>query len=228
MAEIPSCAAGVPFLRALPNDALAELGRSMHHRHVEPGQVLALPGEPIGHLLVVAQGRLRLTQATAGGREQVLRTLGPGEFLGELALFSPSVHEGELTAIEPADVCLVSREAVQELLRRHPEVAVRLVETLARRLTQAERTIADLGLHDVAQRLAGELLRAAEDGEPTPDGTRVRFTVPWREIAMRIGTTPESLSRRLRALEAAGVVRHERARMVVILDPLRLRQLADG
>ena len=130
MAEVPACAAGVPFLRALPDDALAELGRSMRHRHVEHGQVLALAGEPIEHLVVVARGRLRLTQASAGGREQVLRTLGPGEFLGELALFSPAAHE--------------------------------------------------------------------------------------------------SLSRRLRTLEAAGVLRHERAPTVVILDPVRLRQLADG
>ena len=98
MAEIPACAAGVPFLRAL----------------------------------------------------------GPGEFLGELALFSPADHEGELTAIEPSDVCLVSRQDVQELMRRHPEMAVRLVEALALRLGQTERAIADLGLHDVGQRLAGE------------------------------------------------------------------------
>jgi CRP/FNR family transcriptional regulator, anaerobic regulatory protein len=228
VAKIPACAAGVPFLRALPDDALAELGQSMRHRHVEPGQVLALAGEPIEHLVVVARGRLRLAQTTAGGRAQVLRTLGPGEFLGELALFSPADHEGELTAIEPSDVCMVSRQDVQELLRRHPEMAVRLVEALAHRLSQAERAIADLGLHDVGQRLAGELLRAAAGGEPVPDGTRIRLTVPWREIAMRIGTTPESLSRRLRTLETAGVLRHERARTVVILDPVRLRQLADG
>src|SRR5689334_1189310 len=105
MAETPSCAAGVTFFRALADDALAELGQSMRHRHVESGQVLALAGEPVEHLVVVAQGQLRLTQATSGGREQVLRTLGPGEFLGELALFSPVVYEGDLTAIEPSDVC---------------------------------------------------------------------------------------------------------------------------
>src|SRR5690349_13601673 len=126
MADIPACAAGVPFLRALPDDALAELGRSMRHRHLEVGQILALAGEPIEHLVIVAQGRLKLTQATAGGREQVLRMLGPGELVGELALFSPTEHEGELTAIEPSDVCLVSRQAVQTLLRRYPDAAVRL------------------------------------------------------------------------------------------------------
>lgn len=200
----------------------------MRHRHVERGQVLALAGEPIDQLVVVAQGRLVLSQTTPSGREQVLRTLGPGEFLGELALFASAEHEGDLVAQEPSDVCLLGRHAVQELVARHPDVAVLLVEALARRLTQAERRIADLGLHDVGQRLAGELLREAASGEPTPDGIRVRLTAPWREIATRIGTTPESLSRRLRALEIEGVVRQERSRTVVVLDLDRLRHLVDA
>jgi CRP/FNR family transcriptional regulator, anaerobic regulatory protein len=138
--DIPDCAAGVPFLRALPNEALAELGRSMRHRHVERGQILALASEPIEHLVVVARGRLKLTQVTTGGREQVLHSLGPGDFLGELALFPPAEHDGDLTAIDPSDVCQVSRQAGQELMRRHCEVGVRLVEALAR-LVPSIRTL---------------------------------------------------------------------------------------
>jgi CRP/FNR family transcriptional regulator len=200
----------------------------MRHQHVERGQVIALAGEPIDRLVVVSQGRLVLSQTTPTGREQVLRTLGPGEFFGELALFSSAAYEGDLVALEPSDVCLLSRQAVQDLVVRQPDVAVRLVEALAQRLTQAERRIADLGLHDVGQRLAGELLRGAASGEPTPDGIRVRLTVPWREIATRIGTTPESLSRRLRSLETDGVIRQERSRTVTVLDLDRLRHLADA
>jgi CRP/FNR family transcriptional regulator len=228
MVEIPSCAAGVPFLRALPPEALAELGRSMRHRHVARGELLALAGDPIEHLVVVAQGRLKSARSTISGREQVLRTLGPGEFLGELALFAPAVHEGDLAAVEPAEVCLVGRNTVQDLIRRYPDAAVRLVESLAVRLTHAERAIADLGLLDVGQRLAGELVRAAPDGEPVADGLRIRLSVPWVEVAARIGTTPESLSRRLKGLTADGVIRQAGPRTVIIRDLERLHRLADG
>ncbi len=227
MTDVPSCAAGVPFLRALPHAALVELGQAMRHRHIERGQVLALAGDPVEHLIVVAQGRLKLAQTTISGREQLLRTVDPGEFHGELALFAPARYDGDLIALDPSEVCLLGREAVQGLLTRHPDAAITLVETLARRLTQAERMIADLGLHDVGQRLAGELLRASGDATVAND-TRVRLPVPWREVAARIGTTPESLSRRLRVLADAGIVRQERARTVVILDAERLRLLADS
>jgi CRP/FNR family transcriptional regulator, anaerobic regulatory protein len=228
MDELPSCAAGVPFLRDLPPEALAQLGLSMRHRHVERGDLLALAGDPIEYLVVVARGRLKSTRSIVSGREQVVRTLGPGEFHGELALFAPTHHEGDLAAMEPSDVCLLSREAVQDLIRRHPDAAIRLVESLARRLTQAERVIADLGLLDVSQRLAGELLRIAVNGQASADGIRIRLPVPWMEVAARIGTTPESLSRRLKRLTADGIIRQEGSRTVVVRDLDRLRQLAEG
>jgi CRP/FNR family transcriptional regulator, anaerobic regulatory protein len=228
MDEIPSCAAGVPFLRDLPPEALARLGRSIRHRHVDRGDLLALAGDLVEYLVVVARGRLKSARSVVSGREQVVRTLGPGEFHGELALFAPTHHEGDLVALEPSDVCLLGREAVQDLIRQHPDAAIHLVETLARRLTQAERVIADLGLLDVSQRLAGELLRVAADGQSGVDGIHIHLPVPWIEVAARIGTTPESLSRRLKRLTADGIIRQEGPRTVVVHDLDRLRQLAEG
>ena len=228
MTGIPSCAAGVPIFGALPAESLAELSRAMRHRHYERGACIATAGDPVEHLIVVADGRLKSVRSTPGGREQVVRTLGRGEFLGELALFAPARHEGDLIVIEPSDVCMVPRRAVQDLLERHPEVAVRLVEALALRLADAEQLIADLGLRDVGQRLAAELLRASAAGSAGPHGARVRMGVPWAEVAARLGTTPESLSRRLAALADQGIIRQAGARSVVILSPDRLRALAEG
>lgn len=224
----PACAAGVPIFRFLPPEGLRELGRAMRHRRYARGQWVAAASDPVEHLVVVARGRLKLVRATSGGREQVVRTLEPGDFVGELALFTPSRHEGDLVALEPTDVCLLPRRSVQELLERHPEVALRLVEALAQRLAEAEQRIADLGLREVGQRLAAELLRAAETGTTTPEGVRVRLAVPWAELASRLGTTPESLSRRLKALADRGVIRQEGRRTVVIRSLERLRELAEG
>jgi CRP/FNR family transcriptional regulator len=122
----------------------------------------------------------------------------------------------------------VPRQAIQEILGRYPEAATRLVEALARRLANAERAIGDLGLRDVSQRLAVELLRLSETGTPVADGIRVRMPVPWVEEAALLGTTPESLSRRLKALAEQGIIRQERVRTIVIRAPERLRELAEG
>jgi CRP/FNR family transcriptional regulator len=176
----------------------------------------------VSHLIVVASGLLKLVHTTSRGREQVVRHLGPGEFLGEMALFTQVQHEGDLIALAESTACLISREGIQAILRQHPAVALAVVEALAERLAEAEQLIADLGLRDVGQRLAAELLRLAE-GEAT-----VRLPVPWAEMAFRLGTTPESLSRRLRALVEQGLVEQEGSRTLRLMDLERLSRLAEA
>lgn len=223
-----SCAARVPIFRGLPAEALAELGTTMRHRHYRRGECVATAGEPVESVIVIASGRLKLAHTTPAGREQVVRILESGDFLGELALFTPVRYDGDLVALESADVCVIPRSAVQSLIQSHPGVAMDLVQALARRLVEAQRMIADLSLRDVGQRLAVELLRLAESGTSGPEGIRVRIPVPWTDVAARLGTTPESLSRRLAALADQGIIRQEAARTVVILAPAQLRHMADG
>lgn len=224
MNNMPACAAGVPVFQVLPPETAIALTRSMHHRHFAKGDVVIAAEAPVAYLVVVARGRLKLVHTSSNGREQVVRTLGPGEFVGEMALFTPTLQQGDLIALEESEVCLVPREAVQSIMRQHPEVPLRLVEALAVRLADAEQQVANLGLRDVGQRLAAELLRVAA-GE---DGARVTMPVPWAEMANRLGTTPESLSRRLKSLGEQGIIRQEGARTVTILDPERLRSLVEA
>jgi CRP/FNR family transcriptional regulator, anaerobic regulatory protein len=225
---LPTCALGVPFLRILPAEGLLDLRHAMRHQRYARGERVATAGDPVDHLVVLARGRLKEVQSASSGREQVVRTLGPGEFLGELGLFSAALHDGDLIAQEASDVCLLPRHAVQGILQRYPAVALRLVEALAERLVQAERTIAEQGTRDVGQRLALELLRASAAGTPTPEGTRVQIPVPWAEVAAHLGTTPESLSRRLKSLAGRGIIRQDGPRAVVIRSPEELRALAEA
>lgn len=178
----------------------------MHHEKLAPGQIILAAGHAVDDLIVVARGLLKLTRVSRSGREQVVRELGPGEFYGEMALFTPLVAEADLVAVSETDACLLRRDAVQKELAASPAMARALVEALAQRLAEAERTIGELALLDVGQRLASELLRlsGAGNGHNGP----VTFHIPysWAEMASRLATTPESLSRRLRRLVDDGVV----------------------
>lgn len=227
MPELPSCAAGVPIFQVLPPEALRELTAALRHERFGKGEAIAADGAPVDHLVVVAQGRAKLVHTSAAGREQVVRILEPGEFWGEMALFAPARQEGDLIALEETMACLVPRNAVQLLLQRYPEVAARLVESLALRLAESEQLVADLGLRDVGQRLAAELCRLAETGTPIVRGVAVRVPMPWAQLALKLGTTPESLSRKLKALVGQGLIQHRgSSREVVVLDLERLMRLA--
>lgn len=223
--HIPSCAAGVPVFKVLSPEELARLGKEMSHRLFKKGQVVVPAGSVLDCLYVVSRGRLNVVHTSAGGREQIVRTLGPGEFLGEMALFYESVMEGDVVAAEETETCVLPRNAVSEILR-NPEAALRLVEEMAKRLSAAEQLIADLGLREVGQRLAAELLRLATSGKKTPEGIVVTIPAPWGEMAVRLGTTPETLSRRLGSLADQGVIRQTGGRTVLILDTERLEEAA--
>jgi CRP-like cAMP-binding protein len=221
------CAAGVPIFESLSREELYELGQSMNHKRYRKGQVIALAGDPVEYLMIVARGRLNLVHTSSSGREQVVRTVGPHESLGELALFTHSVFEGDLVCAEDADVCLLYRNSVLELMARNQNVALKLAEALARRLSRAESLIADLGLKDVGQRLAKEIMSLAQSGKPADEGIEVTVPLAWAEIAARIGTTPETLSRRLNAFADQGLIRLTGPRSLIVLRPLKLQAIAE-
>jgi len=223
--HIPTCAAGVPVFRMLPPSELQRIGQAMRHQHYRKGEVVAAAGSTLDHLYVVARGRLNVVHTTAGGREQVVRSIGPGEFMGEMALFYETVLEGDIVAVEETDACVLPRQAVQEVLR-NPEASLRLVEEMAKRLASAEQLIADLGLRDVGQRLAAELVRLAEGGRRDELGITVTLPVPWARLAVKLGTTPETLSRRLGSLADQGLIRQLGGRNILIMDLDGLRRIS--
>lgn len=233
MPDVTSCIYHVPILQRLPEDSVRRLQHVMVHRHVRSGEVCVHAGDTIEHLIVVHRGLLRLSRIGMSGREQVLRELGPGQFYGEIGLFAEVISEGDLVAAEETEACVLERAAVQSALQASPHMTMPLVQALARRLFEAERTIGELALYDVGQRLAAELLRQAAVaagleavGAETLLQGKARFELPfrWAQLAAKLGTTPESLSRRLRSLGDDGLVQVT-GRHVVIEDVETLRSV---
>lgn len=222
MTRVHTCIYRVPIFQSLPDESIVRLGAAMHHRHLLPGESVVRMGEPVTSLIVVASGLLRLSRSSRSGREQVLRELGPGQFFGEMALFTDITAEGDLIAATETHACVLEKTAVQDVLKSEPHLAVGLVQAIAQRLAEAERTIGDLALLDVGERLAAELLRLAEAAEAGSGGVAFELPVTWAQLATKLGTTPESLSRRLTRLAKEGLVQVDGRRVVVPdLDALR-------
>lgn len=233
MPEVTSCIYNVPIFKELPEEHVRRLQRVMIHRRLQPGDVCVYAGDKVEHLYVVHRGLLRLSRIGVSGREQVLRQLGPGEFYGEISLFAEVISEGDLVAAVETEACVLERAEVQAVLQTAPHMTMPLVQALARRLFEAERAIGELALYDVGQRLAAELLRRAAVaagleaiGADVLLSGAARFQLPfsWAQLATKLATTPESLSRRLSGLSAEGLV-DVSGRDVVIHDVEKLREL---
>lgn len=219
-----SCVAGVPIFAGLSPEEQARVARRARAVTLHDGERLYGPGDARPRLGVVHRGRLKVTSLTADGHERLIRVLGPGDVVGEVEVLTGHPPHHVVSSLGDSRVCAFRPDELDDLLS-HPSVAREAVRVLAERLERADEMTAASSTRPVAARLASYLLRQPTAG---PAGREVlRLPLARRDIASLLGTTPESLSRRLRALRDAGVVEGGRDRTLVVLDRARLSALAD-
>jgi CRP/FNR family transcriptional regulator len=213
----------VPLFKGLSpeeQDEVATHARPIRRRR---GEAIHRPGDDVSHLLVVHRGRVKISHLAANGHEQLLRVLEPGDFIGEAAFVTGARPDDWATALTDVELCSFDHADLGALVGQYPDIAVRMLHTVTSRLDAAERLIADLTSADVEARLAGYLI-----GLPArhSDG-RLLVTLPLakKDIASLLGTTPETLSRKLAAFTDAGLIT-ARGSEVVITDAAGLEAAA--
>ena len=227
--ERPSAAAvlaRVPYFRSLSSAQLQGVARSCSWRALAAGETVFEEGAPCTHLLVIASGRIEVRQTSWRGREQVFHTEQPGAALGEAPLFDGGGYIASAVAVEPACLLALARPRLIALCRDHPDVALALVETLARRVRRFAGIVSDLAFRPVPERLARYLVGTAEPGSLAP-GLELDLALTQAQLAARLGTVRELVARALAHLERTGIL-SRRGRRVVVRDPARLHALAEG
>ena len=220
------CVALVPLFAGLTPEQQADVATLARPVTVGPGETFVRVGARHAPLFVVHAGMVKLSRTTADGRSTTLQVLGPGEVGGETWLLTGERPDNDVVALEAARMCVFEPAALDTLVRTFPSVGVALLRSLAVRLHSAERMLAARTLADVGARLAAYLLDC-----PTTWGAggtaTAHLPMAKKDIATFLGTSPETVSRRLRAFEHDGLVR-VRGTDVEILDPAGLELRARG
>lgn len=209
----------VPCFRDLPSEDLALVAGQTRRRTFSAGEIVLLEGQPAEALYLVCGGRVRVFRSTSEGREQVLYMAGPGDTFNDVAAFDGGANLANAQAIDSSTcVCLVPVSMLVRLLAHNPRIAARVVTMLARRTRQLAALVEDVSLHPTTQRVA----RFLEDEA----GASATVVVNRQELAARIGSVREVVSRTLRHLEQVGAVTRQDARTLRINAPL-LHAFAD-
>jgi len=221
MAIIVQTLRQLPFFAGLSEDDLLEIAPHVHERTFSPGQVVTLEGEPCQAVYFVAHGVVRTLRLSLEGREQVLAYLGPGEPFNLVPVLDGGPNPATVDALTEARLYTISCERFRRIVRDHHEVALPILEHLAVRVRRLSDMVEGLALHTVRTRLARFLLAQAEGRQPSHHWTQ-------EEIAAHIGTVREMVGRTLRAFVAAGWIRRERGRVVVVDREGLEREAAGG
>ena len=206
----------------LPDEVQLAIAASASPRHFNAGQVIYVEGEPAESIYILESGWVKATRMTREGREQAMMFLRPAEVFGDIAVFTGTTYPGAVMALEDVDVWVIPAKTILDLIPRHPELAMAVIRHLGGRVLHYISLVEDLSLRNVEARLANTLLQNAE----LRDGQLIVPRREWTtfdEMAIRLGTVRDVLSRTLKTLESEGLLKVEK-QSIILLDPKGLEE----
>jgi CRP/FNR family transcriptional regulator, dissimilatory nitrate respiration regulator len=217
-----------PLLFSGLSDAdLAELATITVRRKFSKGESLFSEGDVANGFYLLVSGSIKLCRMSHDGREKVLHFVKPRETFAEAAFFGDGKYPAEARAMEHGEALYLPREGFMELMSRNPNFTLNLVVSLSLMLRQFARQIEELSFADVTSRLASFLVRRVDEKSASYGGiTYIDLGIKKGELASRLGTASETISRTLRKLKDEGIIEVQGNR-VVILQMEKLQKLCE-
>lgn len=209
------CVSLVPIFNHLEKEEMDEIMAMTHSVSYRKGENIYRAGDQSDSLYIVSKGRVKIYRLSESGKEQLLRILQPGDFTGELALFSETIHEAYASAMEDTSLCKVKRSNLQGLLMKYPSISLRILAEFSSRLEKSEKQTTRFATEKVETRIAFFLIECIDAESHSNE-----FVLPMskKDLASYLGTTPETISRKLYELEEAGYIKQKANKKIEILD----------
>lgn len=207
-----SCIEKVPIFSNLTTEEKMEVSMATTQRKYKKGETIYLEGELSERLFVINTGKVKISKFSEEGKEQVIRILEVGDFMGELSLFTRGTLKNNAEAIESTNVCIMDSKKINDLIEIRPSIAFKIMKELSIRLEKTESLIESLGLKNVGQRVADALLSMADDNNI------IKLSTSKKDLASHIGMSQETLSRKLSYFQDEGLIRQEGQRKIIILN----------
>ena len=214
------------FLKSIPYFAglsPAELDAVRQHtleKRAERGEIILYDGEPAQSLYFVVSGAVKVFKTSIDGKEQILNIIRPGDSFNDVPIFDDGVNPASAQAMGPVTLYELRKNEFRTLLRNNPQLAANTIRILAGQVRQLVSLVEDLSFKHVIGRVAKILLKAGDGNDDGPKLTQ-------QEMAAIAGSAREVIGRSLKALEAEGMIRLNRHR-IVITDREALRERAEA
>jgi CRP/FNR family cyclic AMP-dependent transcriptional regulator len=203
-----------PLFRDLPPGVIEHLGSYMKTRRVARGTSIFAKGDPGTGLMGVLAGAVKVSVASADGKDIVLNVFREGDIFGEIALLDGRPRTADATAMSDSELIVIERRDFVPFLSGQPDVMLKFIEILCSRLRRTSEQVQDITFLNLPTRLAKTLLQltGGVQGSATPS----KATITQREISQMIGMSRESTNKQLRAWAKRGWIRLERGGVGVI------------
>lgn len=209
----------------LPLPDLQSIAAATRIKSLEKGEYLFHEGDRAVGFYVIQRGAINVHRVTAAGKEQIIHVFRTGDSFAEVALASETGYPADARALESSQVLLVQKDEILGLLRRQPELALRMLGSMSSHLRVLVGQLEDLTLRDVETRLANWLVKRCPN-VPADAPVRIELRMTKRVLAAELGTVSETFSRTLAKFRQQKLLA-VKGKTFIILSPVKLRALLD-
>ncbi len=214
-----NCIEVVPIFSNLSREEMIEVANITSEKTFEKGEMIYMSGDRGDKLYVIHSGEVKISRISDTGKEQVIRVLESGEFMGELSLFSSSSLKDNAEALSKTVMCVIHADSLKDLMSKYPGISIKIVEELSNRLENVEALIENISIHGVDRRVSDILLDLADEKG------QVNLNMSRRDLASHIGMSQETLSRKLRSFEEKGWIKLIGHRKIIIVEKSSLKDI---
>ena len=212
----------------LPEYNIEELDSIAHPRAFSKDEIIFADGEEGEGFYVVIEGRVKIYKLGVDGREQILHFVGEGDPFAEITLFADTAYPAFAKAVTDTQTLFFRRDDFKALVRKDPQLSLNMIAILSKHLRRFAVLVEELSLKDVPARVARYLLNLMPgDGWGGEGVKQVELDTSKTELAQRLGTISETISRTLGKMKANGLIDID-GKKITILDEEMLEELAEG
>ncbi len=220
--------ASLPLFSCLPKEQLEQVADCVLHQNLAKGETIFQEGEPAKGFYILVRGKIKVFKLSMEGKEQILHIYGPGHTFGEVPVFEGKNFPASAMALKDSTIMLVPRKAMTDLIAKSPALAMNMLADLSRRLREFTVQIEHLSLKEVPARLAAYFLTLANETRKKAGlpAEKISLPISKAQLANLIGTTPETVSRILKKMGDAGLIKVQ-AQKIFLLNFDGLYELSD-
>lgn len=213
----------ISLFAALSDTERNVLAQRAVERRFSPGDMLFWEGEPCAGIFLILEGSVKIFRTSASGRELMLAIETAPSSVAELPLFDGGPYPASVRAIDPVVSLFINKNDFQQVCRQYPDVALKVLAAVGGRLRHLVLLVESMTFGSVTQRLARLLLDVSKGAA----GDTFDFPVTHQEIASRLGTVREVVSRNLARFRSDGLIRMQ-GHQVQILNRAELEREAQS
>jgi CRP/FNR family transcriptional regulator len=212
----------IRFFQGLPDDICARIAAISVTQTAPKDTLLFEAGGQANGFFAVISGRVKIFRTSPSGKEHILHVFGPGEVFGEVPVFQGTTFPASAQTLEESQTAFFPRRDFTGLIRKDPDMAMKMLALLSSRLRTLVNKVDDLSLKETPTRVAAYLLllRSSQESDT------FRLDLPKGQIAFYLGTIQETLSRIFKRFSEEGLITINGSE-ITVLDTARLRELAE-